>query len=114
MAKTPKVKPKRTPVERLLDRLTRARLCFGDPVSSGDHTVIPVARVRVAGGLGYGDSDGGGGGGGGTLDARPVGFIEIGPEGAHYERIPDRHLLATAVAAAAFVAGWRVNHLLRR
>lgn len=111
MAKTPKVKPKRTPVERLLDRLTRARLCYGEPVSNGEHTVIPVARVRVAGGLGYGGSDGGGGG---TLDARPVGFIEIGPDGAHYERIPDRHLLATVVAAAAFVVGWRVNHLLRR
>jgi hypothetical protein len=55
-----------------------ARLCFGEPVSTGGRTVIPVARVR-----------GGAGGGGGGFDAAPVGFIEVGPDGSRFEAIPD-------------------------
>ena len=97
---------------RMLDSLTGAKLCFGAPVAHGDRTVIPVARVQGAGGYGFGGDDTGetGGGGGGWLDARPVGFVEIGPDGTRYERIPDpervaRTAKALAGALAAVIAG---------
>jgi hypothetical protein len=47
---------------KLLAAARGARLCYGDPVQVEGRTVIPVARVRAAGGLGER-------GGGGRLDA---------------------------------------------
>lgn len=56
-----------------------ARLCFAEPVHHADRTVIPVASVFSAGGLGFGSqpdaaSSREGGGGGGALGASPVGL----------------------------------------
>lgn len=71
-------------------RLRGARLCFGKPVKAGGRTVVPVASVLVAGGLGFSDGGGpseGGGGGGGTLQAKPVGFIEVADDQARFRRI---------------------------
>ena len=107
--------PKRPPIERLLDRVTGARLCYGDPVVAEGRTVIPVSRVRFTGGYGFGsgndtvaESGGEGGGGGGHLEATPLGFIELGPEGTRYHEIPDpertQHLLRAGAAAFATVA----------
>jgi len=92
------------PAQRALARLTGARLCFGRPVTAGGRTVIGVASVRSAGGYGFGSEAAGagsGGGGGGALDARPVGFIEIGPEGARFERIDDGRAALRLVAAGS-------------
>jgi len=103
-------------IARLADRLGGARLCYGEPIRDGGRTIVPVARVRAAGGGGWGTGEprGGGGGGGGTLDARPVGFIEIGAAGARFEAIEDpraqrtlRMLTAAAVTAATTLAGVR-------
>lgn len=97
----------------VLDRVQGVRLCYGEPVREAGRTVIPVARVRVTGGGGWGSSGeaqeaGAGGGGGGSLDALPVGFIEIGPEGARYQPIEDpeatTRLVKTATAAAVTLA----------
>jgi len=97
------------PAQRALARLTGARLCFGKPVQLKDRTVIPVASVRTAGGYGFGnDGKGQGGGGGGALDARPVGFIEITPQGTRFERIDDGRTTLRLLAAgslAVLVAG---------
>ena len=93
------------PAQRALARLTGARLCFGRPVEAEGRTVIPVASVRTAGGWGFGNGpneQGSGGGGGGALDARPVGFIEIGPGGTRFERIDDGRLALRAIAASSF------------
>jgi len=89
---------------KLLAAARGARLCYGDPVHVEGRTVIPVARVRAAGGLGQR-------GGGGRLDAVPVGFIEVSQAGARFEAIgpaaPGLRSLAaggaalTALAAAA-------------
>ena len=69
-------------------------------------TVIPVASVRTAGGYGFGGEPVGpqrsGGGGGGALDARPVGFIEITPDGTRFERIDDGRMALRALAAGSF------------
>ena len=88
---------------RLLDAATGAKLCFGEPVAQGDRTIIPVARVQGAGGYGFGrdEAGDGGGGGGGWLEARPAGFIEIGPGGASFEKIPDPDRVARTLKAAA-------------
>jgi hypothetical protein len=93
------------PAQRALARLTGSRLCFGRPVEAEGRTVIPVASVRTAGGWGFGNGpneQGSGGGGGGALDARPVGFIEIGPGGTRFERIDDGRLALRAIAASSF------------
>lgn len=102
-------------LRRFLDEATGARLCYGEPIRAGDRTVIPVARVRVSGGWGFGGrgDDGGrksGGGGGGALDAAPIGFIEVTPEGARYHEVRDpeqlgRTLRAGAKAAATVLTG---------
>jgi hypothetical protein len=82
---------KRAPVDRtlatrkLLAAARGARLCYGEPVHVEGRTVIPVARVRAAGGMGEW-------GGGGRLDAVPIGFIEISEAGG---------AALTALAAAA-------------
>ena len=101
--------PRTGGVRGLLDGLVGARLCYGEPVVSGDRAVIPVARVRVAGGGGWGSGDDGeGGGGGGYLEATPSGFIQVGADGASYHAIPDpdraARMLKTAAAAAATLA----------
>jgi uncharacterized spore protein YtfJ len=94
----------------LLDRISGARLCFGEPVTSGGRTVIPVARVRTAGGWGWGSGDerdggsGSGGGGGGLVEAKPTGFIEFDDAGARYHPIPDPDRLVTTVKALAGAA----------
>lgn len=96
------------PFEAALARLTGARLCYGKPVRVGQRTVVPVASVRTIGAFGYGrgeDAAGGAGGGGaGTLDARPVGFIEITPEGTSYQSISDRRLTLATIGGGALAA----------
>jgi uncharacterized spore protein YtfJ len=97
-------------------RLTGARLVYGKPVEAAGRKVVPVASVRMGGGLGFGlgTSDGAdgqapgtgrGGGGGGAVEAKPVGFIEIGPEGARYEAIDKTGRLTDAIAKAASNGG---------
>ena len=117
--------PKRGPLERLVDRVTGAKLCFGDPVEVGATTVIPVSRVRLYGGGGWGRSgkthesgEGDGGGGGGFLDAQPLGFIELRSGGSTYREIPDpekpqRMLKAAATATATLVTAYAGARRLR-
>ena len=69
-----------------------ARAVFGDPVTQGATTVIPVARLRWGAGGGAGEdvrdgkqSTGSGGGGGGI--ASPAGFIEVRDGEARFVRI---------------------------
>ena len=95
-------------VGEVLDRIQGVRLCFGEPVREAGRTVIPVARVRAAGGGGWGSGggpgEGAGGGGGGSLDALPIGFIEIGPEGTRYQPIDDPEATMRALKAATAAA----------
>ena len=89
---------KRAPVDRtlatrkLLAAARGARLCYGEPVHVEGRTVIPVARVRAAGGMGQR-------GGGGRLDAVPVGFIEVSQDGARFEPIVSQGAGARSLAA---------------
>ena len=103
------------PAQRALARLTGARLCFGKPVVHKQLTVIPVASVRSIGGWGFGnDERSHGGGGGGLLDAHPIGYIEIGPDGARFQRIDDGRTALRAVAVGALALAIAGRALARR
>ncbi len=96
------------PIADLLERGLSIRNVYGDPVTQGDVTVIPVAQVTCAFGAGGGTGlDGGrsrkapaeprrpsplpevqGAGGGGALRMTPLGALEIGPEGTRFISYP--------------------------
>lgn len=117
--------PRRGPLEQIVDRMTGAKLCFGEPVQVGATAVVPVSRVRLSGGLGYGsgpaeggDGTGAGGGGGGHLEAHPLGYIELRSDGSTYHAIEDpervqRMLRAGAAAAATLVTAFAGARRLR-
>jgi uncharacterized spore protein YtfJ len=72
---------------------------YGDPVTVGDRTVIPVVRVRYGFGGGVGKTDEGGGGAGGGVVAQPAGALEITPAGTRFIEFEDKRKLAAALAA---------------
>ena len=115
MAKPPRAKPsgadRALASRKLLAAARGARLCYGEPVHVEGRTVIPVARVRAAGGMGRQ-------GGGGRLDAVPVGFIEVSQAGARFEPIsapgPGARGLAAGGAALTALAAAAVLRRPRR
>jgi len=77
------------------------RSVFGEPVTAGDRTVIPVARVAfgMGGGGGQrGDSETGGGGGGGGAVAVPAGVVEVSAAGTRFIHFFEPRRLAAALA----------------
>jgi hypothetical protein len=107
-----------TPADRLLERLAElvgakagVQVVFGEPTTRGDLTVIPVARVRWGFGGGGGRAEtppagpASGSGGGGGVAADPIGYLELGPEGAAFRPIRDAYpspmfLIASGLAAS--------------
>lgn len=133
-------------VERMAERVgakASVRAVFGDPIEKDGITVIPVARVRwgFGGGAGRGPIavgpgtpdvgtegatqdltidegiSGSGTGGGGGVTADPIGYIEIGPDGATFHPIaspmPSPGFLLAAGAAGALILR-ATARLLRR
>jgi uncharacterized spore protein YtfJ len=93
---------------RLAERLgtsAGAKAAFGEPVTEGGRTVIPVAQSMVGVGAGGGDpadgSDSGVGGGGGAL-TRPLGYIEL--TSAQAEFVPLTKPWADAKLVLAYAA----------
>jgi uncharacterized spore protein YtfJ len=75
------------------------RNVFGDPITAGDRTIIPVARVGYGLGAGGGSDDKReGGGGGGGVGAQPVGVVEVTPAGTRF--IPFHGVRRLAIASA--------------
>jgi uncharacterized spore protein YtfJ len=79
---------------------------YGEPVTSGQRVVLPVAKVLCCfgGGGGSGEGDepkriGGGGGGGGWVVAKPCGLVDVSPEGARFVYYHEPALICAAVAA---------------
>lgn len=104
-------------------------LVYGEPVTQGERTVIPVSRVKFmygfGGGSGYGVDDseddgessggGGGGGGGGNVQAGAVGYIELTPASSQFIPIIDRNpLLRIGAIFAGIIALMLVRNALRR
>lgn len=121
------------------------RAVFGDPIERDGLTIIPVAKVRwgFGGGSGTGpiavgpgrpgttpftegadaaaasrdQAAGSGTGAGGGVTADPIGWLEIGPDGATFQSIsssmPSPAFVLAAGAAAALLLG-SVARLVRR
>ncbi|MEU2870483.1 spore germination protein GerW family protein [Streptomyces olivoreticuli] len=109
-----------TRLERLAGKLgSRASVTavYGEPVTSGGVTVVPVAEIGYgfAGVAGHeaGAAGTGEGGGGGGFSARPRGFIEIKDGTATYKslRAP---WVDVVVPLAALLAGTAVPRLVSR
>ena len=71
------------------------RAAFGEPYAVGNHTVIPVARVRRFVGLGRGRGNAQEWPKAGDF-AKPVAVVSVGPGGAQVHEIADRTSLALA------------------
>ena len=130
-------------VERMAERIggkASVRAVFGDPIERDGITVIPVAKVRwgFGGGAGRGpiavgpgidgrasevsmsedsSQSGAGSGGGGGATADPIGYLEIGPNGANFRPITPvmpspGFLLASGVTAMLVLRG--LAGLIRR
>ena len=86
---------------------------FGEPVTRGDRTIIPMAAVSTAFGYGGGSSaaeGADGGGGGGRLAAHPVGVIELNADGVHIHPVVDVTRLVTLLL---LVGAWNVFWIVR-
>ena len=101
-------------VARIPDRASAAA-CFGAPITSGEHTVIPVADVAYGFGLGWGGSHppatpgapggrGAGGAGGGGVRTRGIAVIEVAPGGVRILPIEDQTAIRLASIAFASAA----------
>jgi uncharacterized spore protein YtfJ len=114
-------------IDGVLERLVKSgsvRTVYGDPVTVGERTVIPVARISYGFGGGFGRAtasrdaaDGSapdeGGGGGGGVTARPAGALEVTGEGTRFIEFGAGRGLVTAFAAGLGL-GLLVSRLGRR
>ena len=103
---------------RLLAQHIGAKSVYGEPVVSGDTTVIPVASVAFGfgGGFGKGDRDsqhGQGGGGGVGFRGMPAGYIEIKPAGTRFVPVRETEKMAGAMLVGVLV-GTLAGRLRRR
>ncbi|UNX54815.1 hypothetical protein MF406_00460 [Georgenia sp. TF02-10] len=99
------------------DVLTVRRV-FGEPYTSGDTTVIPVAKVMGGSGMGFGGGEGPsdqesgeGGGGGFGVRARPVGAYVVRGGEVHWRPSVDVNRLATGgqLVLAIAVLAWALR-----
>jgi uncharacterized spore protein YtfJ len=114
-------------LNRLFDTFERirdtadCRAAFGEAQMVGDRTIIPVAQVGYAFGMGFGESAeppeeggdapaAGGGGGGGTVSSKPLGAIVVAPEGVYFEPIRDEGKIALLSLG---VSAWAVLQVTR-
>ena len=106
------------PTEQALSRLVataRADAVFGQPVVSGDTTIISCSEIAIGMGMGSGSGPvdekgnptGGGSGGGGGARGRPVAAIVITKEGVHVEPIFDlTKIVLASLTTGAFILLW--------
>ena len=124
MSSTPPVQP----IAELIERSLNIRHIYGEPVTQGDTTVIPVAQVAYGFGAGGGGAraksdsarvvdgqgqspDAFGSGGGGAVRMTPLGVLEIGPNGTRFLRY--RPLAPWLLAAAlGLTVGWLLGRRL--
>ena len=94
---------------------------FGEPVTTGQRVVLPVATIRCSFGGGGGGGSGAerdgdpkrsGGGGGGRVVARPCGLVDVSPEGARFVYYREPALVAAAVAGG-FLLGLAFGYTRR-
>jgi len=85
-----------------------ASACFGQAVTAGDRTIIPVAEVHYGLGFGWGggvdpnNGSGSGGGAGGGARSRAIAVIELSPDSVRVVPIEDHTQIR--LASIAFVS----------
>jgi len=93
----------------------RADAVFGQPVVSGDTTIISCSEIAIGMGMGSGSGPvdekgnptGGGSGGGGGARGRPVATIVITKEGVRVEPIFDlTKIVLASITTGAFILLW--------
>jgi len=85
-----------------LSATANVKSVYGDPITTGQRTVIPVATIRYGFGGGVkGLTDKGGGGG---VIARPSGALEITPQGTRFVPFSEPKTVGIAFAMGV-VAG---------
>ena len=93
----------------------RADAVFGQPVVSGDTTIISCSEIAIGMGMGSGSGPvdekgnptGGGSGGGGGARGRPVAAIVITNEGVRVEPIFDlTKIVLASLTTGAFILLW--------
>lgn len=91
---------------RLVSDSATIKNVFGEPIVSGDRTIVPVARVAFGFGGGSGSGPAGkgeGSGGGGGVRAVPAGVLEVTPEETHFRAFADKRRLAVAAGAGVLL-----------
>jgi len=93
----------------IIDR-AGAKLVYGEPITAGGRTIVPVAKIRY----GFGGGAGGkrtenqhGGGGGGGLVAQPLGVVEVTASGTRFIPVASNWTVLAAVAVGICL-GWSV------
>ena len=86
---------------------------YGEPITSGNRTILPVAQISYAfGGGGGGPEEAkaipSGGGGGGYVAAKPCGALEITPGGTRFIHFSNWSI------GAALVAGFALGAIVGR
>jgi hypothetical protein len=92
-----------TQVADVLAHRAGSSLVYGEPVSRGDVTIIPVSRVKwiVAGGEGPNEK---GSGGMGRLHASPAGYIEVREGKARFHPIFSPFFVMQIILSAGLIA----------
>jgi len=87
---------------------------YGEPISTHEKTIIPVAKIMYGFGAGAGTGGvgeknrGEGGGGGGGVRAVPIGVIEVSKQQTRFVPITDRKKLGGAMLAGMVIGMfWR-------
>jgi uncharacterized spore protein YtfJ len=93
----------------------RSATVYSDPISSGNVTVVPVAKVRWGFGGGGGSKEGKehGSGGGGGMRITPIGYIELKDGRSEFKPIRDASSYVPIILAGG-AAGFFLLRALRK
>ncbi len=111
-----------TEMQEMVDSINVDRV-FGPVEDLGDRQIIPIAAISYGFGMGFGPVEefvpestppaaddaqvATAGGGGGGANARPIAYIEVGPEGTLIKPILDEQKVALAgILLGAWTVGW--------
>lgn len=107
-------------LQTLTERLTNGatvQKVYGEPIVAGHKTIIPVARIMLGFGGGFGEGSSGrrpeaadhnkgeSGGAGGGLMVQPQGVIEVTPEKTQYIPLRPIRYIAIGVAVGLVLSG---------
>jgi uncharacterized spore protein YtfJ len=112
-------------LEKLADKVgakASIKAVFGDPIVRDGTTIVPVAKVRwgFGGGSGTGPASqaadapvGSGSGAGGGVTAEPIGYLEIGNEGAAFKPIAGAYPSPVFLLASGFAGALVIRAIAR-